>query len=166
MSSINTFTFAGNLTKDVVLRTIAGGKSMATYVVAVDATYIDKDGKKHEACDFIPVTTYGTQAENDSKFLKKGSSVVVHARVRSWYKAAEKKGGFNFEAKEVMYMGGHLAGNANTSTIPSETRSDELTEGKQGDVPLSEHEEWVRHYAEAEKNELAPGQAVRRRQNR
>jgi single-strand DNA-binding protein len=165
MSSINTFTFAGNLTKDVALRTIAGGKSMATYVVAVDATYIDKDGKKHEACDFIPVTTYGTQAENDAKFLKKGSSVVVHARVRSWYKAAEKKGGFNFDAKEVMYMGGHSAGGADTSALPSEARSDEQAE-KQGDAPLSEHEEWLRHYAEAEKNELTPGPAVRRRQNR
>ena len=43
-----------------------------TFTVAVDNVYYDRDGKKHEETDFIPVTTYGKQAENDAKFLKKG----------------------------------------------------------------------------------------------
>lgn len=72
MASINTFTIVGNVTKDVELRYTASGTPSVTFTVAVDNVYYDRDGKKHEETDFIPVTTYGKQAENDAKFLKKG----------------------------------------------------------------------------------------------
>ena len=105
MASINTFTIVGNVTKDVELRYTPSGTPSVTFTVAVDNVYFDRDGKKHEETDFIPVTTYGKQAENDAKFLKKGSTVAVMGRIRSWYKQAERKGGFNFEAERVQYLG-------------------------------------------------------------
>ena len=76
MASINTFTIVGNVTKDVELRYTPSGTPSVTFTVAVDNVYFDRDGKKHEETDFIPVTTYGKQAENDAKFLKKGSTVA------------------------------------------------------------------------------------------
>ena len=84
MASINTFTIVGNVTKDVELRYTPSGTPAVTFTVAVDNVYYDRDGKKHEETDFIPVTTYGKQAENDAKFLKKGSMVAVMGRIRSW----------------------------------------------------------------------------------
>lgn len=105
MAAINNFTIIGNLTKDPVLRQLPSKASTVTYVVAVNNTWYDKEGKKQEECDFIPITTYGKQAENDAKFLKKGSCVAVSGRIRSWYKQAENKGGFNFEATAIQYLG-------------------------------------------------------------
>lgn len=117
MGSINKYIIVGNVTKDLVLRYTAGNTSTVTYTVAVDSVRYDGNGTKHEETDFIPVTTYGKQAENDAKFLKKGSMVAVAGRIRSWYKPEERKGGFNFEADDVQYLsrptGNRSTGNAN-----------------------------------------------------
>lgn len=119
MASINTFTIVGNVTKDLELRYTTGGAATVTYLVAVDNVYFDRDGTKHEATDFIPVTTYGKQAENDAKYLKKGAVVAVNGKIRSWYKPSEGKGGFNFEATHVQYLSKPSAGRA-PSEVPQE----------------------------------------------
>ena len=121
MASINTFTLLGNV----------------TFTVAVNNVYYDRDGKKHEEADFVPVTTYGKQAENDAKFLKKGSAVAVIGRIRSWYQPNERKGGFNFEAERVQYLG-----------RPSGSREDGDTDQQQNPVN-AEHVEWVLDYDNA-----------------
>lgn len=105
MSNVNVFIIVGNLTRDVVLRATVNGTPTATYFVAVDDTTVDSDGTRQAGCDFIPVTTYGRQAKNDAKYLKKGSGVVVHGRLRSWWQPEQKRGGFNFEGVKVQYMG-------------------------------------------------------------
>lgn len=135
MAAINTFTIVGNVTKDVELRYTPNGTPTATYSVAVDDVWYDNAGVRHEDCDFIPVTTYGKQAENDQKYLKKGSPVAVIGRIRSWYKAAERKGGFNFEADRVQYLG------------KPGTRSADSAAPAAGGNP--EHDEWMRDYDRA-----------------
>jgi single-strand DNA-binding protein len=152
MTSINTFTIVGNVAKDVFLRTTQGGKSMVTFVVAVDATYVDADGVVHKACDFIPVTTFGKQAENDAKYLKKGTAVAVSGRIRSWYKPEEQKGGFNFEATGVLYMGKKSADKAINDSLPSDNTP-----------PNADHENWVQHYDAAAESEAASKPVVPRK---
>ncbi len=105
MAAINIFTIIGNVTKDVVLRFTPNGTPTATYSVAINNVWDSEGGVKHEECDFVPVTTYGKQAEADAKYLKKGTAVAVSGRIRSWYKKDENKGGFNFEANTVQYLG-------------------------------------------------------------
>lgn len=104
MGSINQFWIDGNVTKDVILRKTPGGTSVASYTVAVDNVYY-VDQVKHEETDYIPVTSYGRQAENDAKYLKKGSGVSVMGRMKSWYQPENKRGGMNFEAETVKYQG-------------------------------------------------------------
>ena len=139
MASINTFTIVGNVTKDVELRYTPSGTPSVTFTVAVDNVYFDRDGKKHEETDFIPVTTYGKQAENDAKFLKKGSTVAVMGRIRSWYKQAERKGGFNFEAERVQYLG-----------RPSGNRAGGDAGQQQQGPGNAEHDDWMGDYDGAE----------------
>jgi single-strand DNA-binding protein len=118
--SINAFTINGNLTKDVELRHLPNGKAVAKFVVAVNNIWYSDNGQKNEECDFIPVTTYGKQAENDAKFLKKGIGVIVTGRIRSWYQAESSKGGFNFEAKEVVYLGKPSNSNAASNSVDAD----------------------------------------------
>lgn len=148
MAAINTFTIIGNVTKDVELRYTPSGTPTVTYTVAVDNVWYDNNGTKHEECDFIPVTTYGKQAENDAKYLKKGSSVAVIGRIRSWYKKAENKGGFNFEAERVQYLG-----------KPSGNRSSEGPAAGGN----TENDEWMRDYDRTEQSGAPAAQQPQRR---
>lgn len=141
MASINTFTIVGNVTRDVELRHTPSGTPSVTFTVAVDNVYIDRDGKKHEETVFIPVTTYGKQAENDAKYLKKGSAVAVMGRIRSWYKPTERKGGFNFEAGCVQYLGKSIGNRAGGDA------------GQQQGYGSTEHGEWMRDYENAEQGD-------------
>lgn len=105
MKSVNVFVITGNVTKDVELRHTKGGTATATYLVAVDDVYYDSTGTKREETDFFPITTYGTQAENDAKYLKKGMLVVITGRMKSWYRREENRGGINFVPQQVQYIG-------------------------------------------------------------
>ncbi len=139
MASINSFTIVGNVTRDLELRYTPSGKAAVTYTVAVDNVYFDREGNKHEETDFIPVTTYGKQAENDAKFLKKGAPVAVMGRIRSWFKQAERRGGFNFEAERVQYLG-----------RPGIGRADAAGSAQPQDPAQGEHDEWMRDYERAD----------------
>ena len=138
--TINTFTILGNLTRDIELRYTSKGTPVATYAVAVNNHWYDEAGR-HEQTDFIPVTTYGNQAQSDARFLKKGSSVSVMGRIRSWYKSDEKKGGFKFEAFQVEYLGSR---SQNAATQAAD--ADRVAPSNADD---SEHAQWVRDYENA-----------------
>lgn len=94
------------------------------------------------------MTTYGKQAENDAKYLKKGSAVAVIGRIRSWYKQQERKGGFNFEAERVQYLG-KPSGNG----------------GRQGNAGTGnpEHDDWMADYDRTEQAGTQQSQGNRRR---
>jgi single-strand DNA-binding protein len=107
---INHFVISGNVTRDPELRHLPSGTPTVTFTVACNFVRYDAHDAKHERTDFIPVTTFGKQAERDAKFLRKGSAVTVECRVESWYQPEEKRGGFNFKATNVQY-GGRGSGN-------------------------------------------------------
>jgi len=116
---MNCFTFIGNITRDLELRYTPNGTATVTYVVAVDRVYFVAQERREET-DFFPVTTYGRQAENDAKYLKKGYRVGISCEVHSWFKAVEKRGGFNFEPFKVDYLGAPSgAGSARPVSTPS-----------------------------------------------
>ena len=148
MAGINHFVIVGNVTKDVELRQTAGGNPTATYAVAVDATRFDKDGTKHEGADFIPVTTYGKQAENDAKFLKKGATVAVTGKIHSWYNRQENKGGFNFEAEQVQYL---------RKPTPRDAADNSGSQDNHGEAPLPDDlDDWRRAYDNADDLSVKP----------
>jgi single-strand DNA-binding protein len=126
--NLNHFILTGHLTRDPELRRTANGTSCATYTVASNVVRSDDRGKSNEHCDFIPITTFGGQAERDAKYLKKGSSVAVEGRIESWWQPERKRGGFNFKANRVQYLG-----KGNRPIAP----------------PSAEQEAWVRDYERA-----------------
>lgn len=84
----------GNLTRDPELRALPSGMNVASFSVATNRVFKDRDGKKQEQTDFHNVVVFGRQADTVSQYLKKGSSVFVEGRMqtRSWDgKDGEKK---------------------------------------------------------------------------
>jgi len=89
---INKVFLFGNLTRDPELRALTSGMNVASFSVATNRVYKDRDGKKQEQTDFHNVVVFGRQADTINQYLKKGSSVFVEGRMqtRSWEKDGKK----------------------------------------------------------------------------
>ncbi|MBR5439292.1 MAG: single-stranded DNA-binding protein [Clostridia bacterium] len=65
----------GNLTRDPELSETTSGIAFCRFSIAVNRTFANADGNRE--ADFFNITVWRNQAENCSKFLKKGSKVAV-----------------------------------------------------------------------------------------
>lgn len=76
----------GNLTRDPELRALPSGIQVASFGVATNRVYKDRDGNKKEQADFHNIVVFGRQAETCAQYLKKGQGVFVEGRMqtRSW----------------------------------------------------------------------------------
>ena len=76
----------GNVTKDIELKTLPSGQSVANFGVATNRFYTDKGGQKQQVAEFHNVVAFGKLAEICSRFLNKGKLVLVEGRIqtRSW----------------------------------------------------------------------------------
>ena len=125
----------GNLTRDPELRALPSGIQVASFSVATNRVWKDKEGKKQEASDFHNVVVFGRQAETVSQYLKKGSSVLVEGRIqtRSWDgQDGQKKYRTEIVADRVQFgprTGGGGGGGASTggAAPKGETKKEEDT---------------------------------------
>ena len=78
---INRVILVGRLTKDPEYRQTQSGVSTATFTLAVNRTFKNKNGERE--ADFINVVVFRQQAENVSKYISKGSLAGVDGRVQS-----------------------------------------------------------------------------------
>ena len=78
---INRVILVGRLTKDPEYRQTQSGVSTATFTLAVNRTFKNKNGERE--ADFINVVVFRQQAENVSKYLSKGSLTGVDGRIQS-----------------------------------------------------------------------------------
>lgn len=83
----------GNLTKDPEVRALPSGIKVASFGLATNRTYKDKNGVKQEKVDFHNIVVFGKQAELVAQYMKKGSSIFVEGRIesRSWDDASGQK---------------------------------------------------------------------------
>lgn len=83
---LNKALIIGNLTRDPEVKSLPSGINVATFSVATNRVWKDKNGAKQENTDFHNVVVFGRQAETVGQYLKKGSSVLVEGRMqtRSW----------------------------------------------------------------------------------
>ena len=75
----------GRLTKDVELRRTNTGTPVASFTLAVDRDFADKQSGEKEV-DFIEVVSWKGTAEFVSKFFSKGKMAIVSGRlqIRKW----------------------------------------------------------------------------------
>ncbi|MEW6571281.1 MAG: single-stranded DNA-binding protein [Nitrospirota bacterium] len=115
----------GNLTKDPELRYTPQGTPVASFRIAVNYRYKQSDEVKQETM-FIDNVVFGKQAESCSKYLNKGSSVLVEGRLqeRRWESDGQQKSKFEVIAQSVRFLPRREASQEMTSStdvIPEET---------------------------------------------
>lgn len=76
----------GNLTRDPELKALPSGSAVASFGVATNRTWKEKDGSKKESTEFHNCVAFGRTAEVIAQYMKKGKPIYVEGRVqtRSW----------------------------------------------------------------------------------
>ena len=82
MASYNKVLLMGNLTRDIELRQLPSGASIATIGLAVNERYKDKKDQWVERANFIDCEMFGRRAEVMAQYLSKGSPVFIEGRLR------------------------------------------------------------------------------------
>ena len=82
---LNHITIMGRLTRDPELRRTGSGIAVASFTVAVDRDFGNRDGGERET-DFIDCVAWRQTGEFVSKYFTKGSMIVVSGRlqIRNW----------------------------------------------------------------------------------
>ena len=81
------------MTRDPEVKSLPSGVQVATFGIATNRVWKDKNGAKQESTDFHNIVTFGRQADICRQYLKKGGSVLVEGRIqtRSWDDASGVK---------------------------------------------------------------------------
>lgn len=82
MASFNKVILLGNLTRDPELRVTTGGLSICKMGIATNRVFYTQDGERREEVTFVDVDAFGRQAETISKYMTKGSSILVEGRLK------------------------------------------------------------------------------------
>ncbi len=105
MANDNTVTVVGNATRDPELRFTPSGQAVATFGLAVNRRWQNRQTQEwEEKVSFFDVTCWAQMAENVAESVQKGTRVVVTGRLeqRSWEtNDGEKKSKVEIVADEV-----------------------------------------------------------------
>lgn len=77
---MNKVILVGRLTRDPEIKNTTTGKAVATFTLAVDRRFKNKDGQKE--ADFVPIVVWGKQAELVGQYLSKGSQIGASGRLQ------------------------------------------------------------------------------------
>jgi single-strand DNA-binding protein len=90
---LNKVLLYGNLTRDPELRALPSGQQVATFGLATNRSFRNKEGAQQEQTEFHNIVAFGRTAEVMGQYLRKGRPVYVEGRIqtRSWDAEGTKK---------------------------------------------------------------------------
>lgn len=121
----------GNLTRDPELSETPSGIPYCRFSIAVNRSFANAEGNRE--ADFFNITVWRNQAENCSRFLKKGSKVAVVGSLQT--RSYEDKDGIkrtltDIVASEIEFLS---TGNRTEEVEPVKKEKPALTEVDDGD---------------------------------
>lgn len=122
---LNKVFIIGNLTRDPELKSLPSGVQVASFGVATNRYYTDRDGAKKESTEFHNIVVFGRSAETSAQYLKKGSQVLVEGRLqtRSWDQDGQKRYRTEIVADRVQFgdrrQGGEGGGYGASKNAPA-----------------------------------------------
>lgn len=115
--SYNKCIIQGNLGHDPELRMTQGGQAVANFSVATSEKF-KRNEQWEEKTEWHSIVVWGKQAENCSKYLKKGKGVLLEGKIqtRTWEKDGTKHYKTEIIADRVMFIDRRDANDTNTET--------------------------------------------------
>lgn len=104
MASYNKVLLMGNLTRDVEIKQIGSGQSVANIGLAVNRRFRTQSGEDRDETTFIDCEAWGRQAEVMAQYLSKGRPVFIEGRLKldTWQ---DKNDGSNRSKMRVVVEG-------------------------------------------------------------
>jgi single-strand DNA-binding protein len=134
----------GNLTRDPELRALPSGQQVASFSIATNRTFKNKDGQQQDQTEYHNIVAFGRQAEVIGQYLKKGRPVFVEGRIqtRSWESEGKKNyrteiviDNFQFGPQAGGAMGGGAgAGRGDDAASQQAPQDDFANQGPAGDA--------------------------------
>jgi len=81
--NLNKVFVLGNLTRNPEVRSLPSGQQIATFCVATNRFYTDNLGEKKQETEFHNIVCFGKLADISSRYLTKGSLVLIEGRIRT-----------------------------------------------------------------------------------
>lgn len=127
----------GRLTRDPESRALPSGQPVTSFGMATDRFFSDKNGQKQQQTDFHNIVLFGKLAEIASKYLNKGSLVLIEGRLRtrSWKDSSGNNRSRTEIIAERLQMGPKSAGKQNFQNQNQEK------ETSKEDIPVIEENE-------------------------
>jgi single-strand DNA-binding protein len=146
--NLNKVFVLGRLTADPQLRATTGGMQVGSFGLATNRVWINKGGEKQEATEFHNIVVWGKQAEVASRFLTKGSLVLIEGRLqsRSWDDKQGQRRKTTEIVAERMQLGPRPGGapNAGRGSEPAPGVDQSLTGGVKEEIPTIDVDEEVK----------------------
>lgn len=103
--SLNSVNIMGNLTRDPEMKYTPSGKAVCSISIANNRVY-SKGGERVTEVSYFDVEVWGAAAENCSKYLTKGSGIIVEGRLRQdrWEKDGKTQSRVRISANSVHFM--------------------------------------------------------------
>jgi single-strand DNA-binding protein len=102
---MNEISLMGNVCRDIDLRHTSAGTAVCDVALAVNDRVKRADEWVDETC-FVDVTCWGSLAEVAERYLRKGSLVAFHGRLRQqkWESEGQKRMKHKVEANKLILM--------------------------------------------------------------
>jgi single-strand DNA-binding protein len=86
VGSVNKVILVGNLGKDPEVRQTQSGSAVATFSIATNESWNNREGQREERTEWHRVVVFGKLADICGQYLKKGKQVYIEGRLqtRSW----------------------------------------------------------------------------------
>lgn len=145
--NLNRVILIGNMTRDPEIRTLPSGQPVASFGLATNRMWKNKDGNQQKQTEFHNIVMFGRLAEIAQQYLKKGASIMVEGRIqtRSWQGQDGAKKYKTEIVTENMQMGPKRTFEGNSTENPTERQDNQTnppqTENSSGEVPTVEYPE-------------------------
>ncbi|MGC9605441.1 MAG: single-stranded DNA-binding protein [Minisyncoccia bacterium] len=116
----------GNLTRDPELKALPSGSKVASFGLATNRVYKDKEGNRQESAEFHNIVAFGRLGELCAQYLKKGAQAFVEGRLqtRSWDAPDGSKKYRTEVIAENVQFGSRSGGGKGSSAEPSSPKSE------------------------------------------
>ncbi|HBG60599.1 MAG: hypothetical protein A2Y03_00815 [Omnitrophica WOR_2 bacterium GWF2_38_59] len=103
--SLNSVNIMGNLTRDPEMKYTSSGRAVCNLSIANNRIF-SKNGEKVTEVSFFDIEVWGVIAENCSKYLSKGSGIIVEGRLRQdrWEKDGKTQSRVRIAANNVHFL--------------------------------------------------------------
>jgi single-strand DNA-binding protein len=142
--SLNKVQLIGNLGKDPELRYTANGLAVASFTIATNMSWKDKEGNQQERTEWHNIVAWDRLGEICGEYLKKGKKVYIEGRLQTRnYEDKEGIKRYTTEvvAEDMIMLDGRSAGEGGANIPPpppppSVSEPSAPSGGKADDLPF------------------------------